>query len=70
MSIEKVEHNLLRTRKTLAEVCRELNVDIPARDELTCSPCTQCSTWHYTYKVVEDLDGNHICQYCESIFGL
>lgn len=67
---KKLEHTLLNTRRPLAEVCREIGLDIPDREDLCVTQCTQCSTWHYTYKMVEDLDDNLICRYCEDIFGL
>jgi hypothetical protein len=67
---KKLEQTLLKSRSTLASVCKELGIDIPDRDDLTASQCTQCSVWHYNYKMVEDLDGNYICTYCEDIYGL
>ena len=69
MSIERVERSLVKTRRSLREVCEEFGIDTPSHDELCISQCTQCSTWHYTYKLVEDLDDNLICTYCDDIFG-
>lgn len=68
--LEKVERALVTTRRPLWEVCREFNIDMPDQDELCVSNCTQCSVWHYNYKLSEDLDGNPVCKYCEDLFGL
>lgn len=70
MSVDKIEYNLVKTRKSLKDVCDELGIDMPDIDELVVSQCTQCSVWHYNYKLIEDLDGNMICKYCEETIGL
>lgn len=70
MSIEKIERALVKSRKSLKEVCDSLGIDLPDVEELVVSQCTQCSVWHYNYKLVEDLDGNMICKYCEDTIGL
>ena len=69
MSIERVELNIVGTRASLYQVCQEFNIDLPDPVELCISQCTQCSTWNYNYKMIEDLDGNLICKYCDDIFG-
>jgi len=68
-SIDRVERTLLKTRKTLFEVCRDLDVEIPDRDDLVVDQCSHCGTWNYKYKLNEDLDGNPICNYCEDLVG-
>jgi hypothetical protein len=68
-SIDKIERSLIKTRKTLYEVCRELGLDVPDRDELVVDQCTHCNTWNFKYKLSEDLDGNPICRYCEDLVG-
>lgn len=68
--IERAERALVKTRKTLYEVCRELYIDVPDLGELCVDQCSHCSVWHYQYKLREDLDGNLICGYCEDLVGL
>jgi hypothetical protein len=69
MSTNKLTSGLLKTRRSLTEVCAEFGIPVPASQDLEVDQCTQCSTWHYTYSLVEDLDGNSICTYCDNIFG-
>lgn len=68
--IARIEQSLLKTKKSLREVCWELDLDVPSKDELLVAQCNHCSTWHKNYKLVEDLDGNYICKYCEDLVGL
>ncbi len=70
MSVEKIERGLLKTRKTLKEICRELDLDMPDKEELLIDQCAHCGVWHKNYKLVEDLDGNYIGSYCEDLVGL
>lgn len=70
MSISKVEKALVKTRRSLREVCDEFGIDMPDREDLCVSNCSQCSVWNYNYKLIEDLDGNPICRYCNDLFGL
>lgn len=70
MSLTKVEFGLLKTRRNLGEVCRELGIDLPDRDELSVDQCTHCNVWHWEYKLKEDLDENPICSYCETLIGM
>lgn len=69
-NFNKLEETLLGSRALLGTVCRDSNIDIPDRDDLLVSQCTHCNVWHYTYKMVEDLDDNLICRYCENLVGL
>lgn len=69
IEIERIEQNLLRTRKTLRQVCNELNVDLPNPEDLLVSQCTQCDVWAKNYTLVEDEDGNEICQLCFQLTG-
>ncbi len=68
--IKKIENALLKTRKSLRQVCAELDLDVPEKDELLIDSCAHCGIWHRNYKLVEDLDGNYICRYCEDLVGL
>ena len=66
----RIEQALLKTRKSLREVCRELDLDVPDKDELLIDTCAHCGVWNKNYKLIEDLDGNFICTYCENLVGL
>ena len=68
--IQRIEQGLLKTRKSLREVCRELDLDVPDLGELLVAQCNHCNVWHRNYTLVEDLDGNNICTYCEDLVGL
>lgn len=68
--IQRIEQSLLKSRKSLREVCRELDLDVPNLDELLVAQCNHCSVWNKNYALVEDLDGNYICSYCEDLVGL
>lgn len=69
ISIDKIERALQKTRRSLYEVCRELNIEVPDAEDLLVAQCTHCSTWNFKYKLNEDLDGNPICRYCENLVG-
>lgn len=67
--MDKLERALLKTRKNLWEVCRDLEIREPDLELLTVAQCASCGTWHYQYKLKEDLDGSPICSYCEDLIG-
>lgn len=64
-----LEKALLKTRRNLRDVCKELGIDSPDLELLTINQCSHCSVWHYEYKLREDLDGSPICSYCEDLIG-
>jgi hypothetical protein len=59
------------TRKTLSQVCYELDIDIDAvQDDAlqnTIDQCSHCNIW--SDRLVEDLDGMPICKLCERLVG-
>jgi hypothetical protein len=59
------------TRKTLSQVCYDLDIDIDiVQDELlqdTIDQCSHCNIW--SDRLVEDLDGMPICTLCERLVG-
>jgi hypothetical protein len=67
--MQNLERALLKTRRNLWEVCRELGIEEPDLELLTTNQCAHCNVWHYSYKLQEDLDGNPICTYCENLIG-
>lgn len=69
-NLHKLEVHLLKSRKTITQACFELDIEKPEDiDLLTVDQCSHCGVWHYEYQMIEDLDGNFICQYCESLTG-
>lgn len=67
--MDKLERALLKTRRNLWDVCRELDIEEPDLELLTVNTCSSCGVWHYEYKLKEDLDGIPICKYCEDLIG-
>jgi hypothetical protein len=67
--MQNLERALLKTRRNLWDVCRELGIEEPDFELLTVGQCAHCSVWHYSYKLQEDLDGSPICTYCENLIG-
>lgn len=59
------------TRKTLSQVCRDLDINIDdVHDDLlqnTIDQCSHCNIW--SNKLIEDLDGMPICTLCERLVG-
>lgn len=59
------------TRKTLSQVCRDLDISIDdVHDDLlqnTIDQCSHCNIW--SNKLIEDLDGMPICTLCERLVG-
>lgn len=62
---------LSRTRKTLFEACRELDIDIEYVDDHTLEQhvceCSHCGIWGTDHLL--DLDGFPLCKVCEKISG-
>ena len=59
------------TRKTLSQVCRDLDIHIDdVEDDIlqdTIDQCSHCNIW--SNKLIEDLDGMPICSLCERLVG-
>lgn len=59
------------TRKTLSQVCYDLDIDMDAvQDEQlqnTIDQCCHCNIW--SDKLIEDLDSMPICKLCERLVG-
>jgi hypothetical protein len=68
---QRLAKNLSGTRKTLAEVCRELNIDTDSiDDELLLeyiSECSHCDIWGTTHK--RDEDDFPVCGLCLRLVG-
>ena len=61
---------LNNTRKSLRQVCHELDINIDLIDihQLPIDQCSHCNRW--SLLLIEDLDGNPICRFCEELVGL
>lgn len=67
-----LEDSLLGTRRALVNACRDLDIDIEDIDthNLMCMQCSSCFVWHRSSNIIDDLDMNPICKYCEELMGL
>ena len=68
----ELENALVGTRQSLAKAANELGFDVNDIEEhnLMVIACSHCSTWHRSHNIIEDLDFNPICRYCETLIGL
>jgi hypothetical protein len=64
-TLNKLEVALNNTRKSIREVCSELNIDIP--EHVNIDRCCNCNIWGFKLKV--DLDGHPICGFCLLNYG-
>lgn len=69
---KKLAKQLDRTRKSLWDICEELDIDYFSVDltklEENIVQCTHCDIW--TINPVQDLDNNPICRVCLGISGM
>lgn len=67
-----LEQTLLGTRKTLVDSCKELGYTLSCVEEhnLMAGQCSSCLVWHRSSNLIDDLDMNPICKYCEDLMGL
>ena len=67
-----IEKSLVGTRRTLASVCKEEGVNILDIEpmNLMVTNCSSCGIWHRSESIIDDLDSNPICRYCEDLIGL
>lgn len=68
---KRLSKYLNRTRKTLWEACRELDIDTDYVDdnvlEQHIQECTHCGIWGTNH--ILDLDDFPICKVCETVAG-
>ena len=68
---KRLAKNLSGTRKTLAEICDELNLDTESIDDNLLSEyvseCSHCGIWGTTHRL--DEDGFPVCTLCLSLVG-
>ena len=67
----RLSKHLNKTRKTLTQVCRELEIDISEVEDYylqkEIDQCSHCDLWSKELK--DDLDGNPICPVCYDLIG-
>lgn len=67
----RLTKHLIRTRKTLTQVCNELNIDIDdVEDEYLqahIDQCSHCNVW--ATDLNDDDNGNLVCQLCFRLVG-
>lgn len=68
----ELENSLLGTRRALSTACNDLDIDINDIDPLNlmATQCSSCGIWHRSHNIIDDLDSNPICRYCEDLMGL
>lgn len=68
---KRLANRLNRTRKTLWEVCRELDIDMDYIDDTTLDQhiqeCSHCGIWGTDHRV--DSDEFPVCKLCYSLVG-
>ena len=68
---KRLAKNLSGTRKTLVEICNELNLDIDIIDDSLLSEyvseCSHCDIWGTTHRL--DEDGFPVCALCFRLVG-
>lgn len=67
--MNKLERALIRTRKTIQQACKEVDVDIDDAEIFEIEQCSSCSIWVKFEHLKEDLDMNPICQNCYDTYG-
>jgi hypothetical protein len=65
-----LENGLYRTRKTIREVCRELDLDFDLVYVTNLSECSDCNIWLKHAQLKPDLDDNPICPQCLRFNGM
>lgn len=67
----RLTKHLNKTRKTLSQVCNELNIDIDIVDdfmlEQNIQECSHCGIWGIDHK--QDEDQFPVCKLCFSLVG-
>ena len=67
----RLQKHLNKTRKTLTQVCRELDIDIDDVDDGLLQEhidqCSHCNIW--ALDLIEDTDNNPVCALCFRLVG-
>lgn len=62
-----IEEVLIRTRKSVLEVCTEMGYNYPYEMPIELCQCNNCGIW--LKYMVKDLDELDICQQCLEAYG-
>ncbi len=62
-----IEKYLINTRKSIFEVCRELDYNYPYESEINLIACSSCGLW--LKRMQKDQDGLPICATCIDEYG-
>lgn len=70
LKVASLKNELLNTRRSLSEVCYELDIDVETvdTDKLGVYQCCGCGLWQT--KLFPDLDGTPICRFCLELIGM
>jgi hypothetical protein len=71
LTYQRLAKNLSGTRKTLVQICRELDIDIDnIEDDMLCeyvNECSHCDIWGTTHR--RDEDDFPVCVLCLKLVG-
>jgi hypothetical protein len=62
---------LYRTNRSIVYACELEGIeefDIEMIEDL--EQCNHCNVWWHGYELLPDIDGNNICKFCESYYGM
>lgn len=65
--MSQLEKALINTRKTVLEVCTDLDIQYPPDVEIQLKTCSSCGIW--LVKMPKDLDGLDTCNLCLDTYG-
>ncbi len=61
---------LYRTNASILDTCDRLEIDFSIDLLEDLEQCSHCNVWWHGYELLPDLDGNNICKFCESYYGV
>lgn len=68
--MNQLEVGLFKTRKTIRQVCEELELDFDSSYVLNLAECSDCGIWLKQSQLIPDLDKNPICPDCLRFNGM
>lgn len=60
---------LYRTNQSIKTACEDLEIEYQSEMTDGIEQCSHCSIWYYDHELIEDLDGNILCKFCEQWYG-
>ena len=67
--MNEVEKYLVRSRKTIVQICEELGIEIEDVKIENIDQCSSCSIWLKFNELKKDLDDNPIYKHCWMAYG-